>query len=126
MLHVAWVEDMELNEYDVFLLESGDWLFFNLTEEEEDGEAPPGYFWGRIKNDGNSIILWEPEINKFRALVREGILPGEAKKSGKNNEHESDVILGELTADHLQIIMSGEKGVLFDWDKPMFLIKLHD
>lgn len=122
ILQVAWIEDMELLQYQVQLLESGDWVFFNLREEEDDD----GYFWGRVKKDSNSIILWDPEISKFRTLVEAGTLPGEVKKSGKDNEYDSDVILGELTVEHLQIITSEKNGVLFDWDDPLVLIKLLD
>jgi len=122
ILQVAWIEDMELLQYQVQLLESGDWVFFNLREEDDDD----GYFWGRIKNDGDSIILWDPDIKKFRALVTKGVLPGEVKKTGKNMEFFSDVILGELTPAHLQVITSGDQGVLFNWDEPLLLIKLND
>ena len=127
ILQVAWIEDMKLEKYQVYLMESGNWLFFNLKDEDQEGdEEDPGYFWGRIKKDDNSITLWDPDISKFRALVTEGVLPGEAKKSGKDNEHDSDVILGELTAEHLRIIVSEEKGVLFDWDDPLVLLKILD
>jgi len=126
ILQVAWIEDMELQQFDVCLLESGGWQFFNLKDEDEDEEESDGYYWGRISKNSNSIFLWDPDIKKFRSLVRDGTLPGEARKSGKDNEHESDVVLGELTSEHLELITSEEKGVLFNWDEPMVLMKISE
>jgi hypothetical protein len=35
-----------------------------------------------------------------------------------------DVILEELKPQHLKIITSGERGVLFEWDKPAVFVKV--
>ena len=121
----AWIEGMELESYDTLIRQSEGWLFFNIKDKSEDSDEH-GYFWGRIKRDGNTILLWDPDVEKFRSLVREGVLPGEVKKSGDNKEKDSDVILGELSAEHIRVLTSGEHGVLFNWDKPLVLIKLSE
>jgi hypothetical protein len=48
--------------------------------------------------------------------VKDGVFPG--KIDG------DDVILDELKPQHLKIITSGERGVLFEWDKPAVFVKV--
>jgi hypothetical protein len=126
ILQVAWIEDMELQQFDVYLLESNGWQFFNVKDEEDENDPSDGYVWGRIRYHENTILLWDPDIRKFRSLVRDGTLPGEARKSGKDKQNESDVVLDKLTQAHLLLITSEEKGVLFDWDEPLVLLKISD
>jgi len=126
ILQVAWIEDMELQQFDVYLMESNGWQFFNVKDEEDENDASDGYVWGRIRYHENTILLWDPDIRKFRSLVRDGTLPGEARKSGKDKQNESDVVLEKLTQAHLLLITSEEKGVLFDWDEPLVLLKISD
>ena len=51
----------------------------------------------------------------FARLVKNGTVPG--KIDG------DDVILDELTSQHLKRIMSGDQGVLFAWDEPIVFVK---
>ena len=62
------------------------------------------------------IILWEPDASRFRVLVEEEILPDTV-------EH-GDVILGNLTAKHIEVITTSSEGVLFDWDESMNLLRI--
>lgn len=117
ILSVAWLEDdvqgkPAMKTAEVELRESGEWLFAN-TREEEKGR---GYVWGRIKNADRQIILWQPDDRVFSQLVRDGVFPG--KLDG------DEVVLDELNPQHLKIITSGERGVLFSWDKPAVFVKV--
>lgn len=117
-LKIAWIEDdrdMTYKSYDVILLSLGRWQFANILDEKSKGERPGGYLFAKIKKEKDSIIVWLPRAEKFSDLVKRGILPGEAAKE--------TVILGELGPQHMKIIMSEEKGILFDWENPFFFIK---
>ena len=89
------------------LLESGDWIFASIPDKDN----LKRYLWGRIKQDGQQVVVWVPDSEKFQALVEEGKLPGKIE--------DSDVILGNLTSDHLKLITSETEGVLFEWDEPI-------
>ena len=81
------------------------------------------YFWARVKQGTDSIIAWLPDYKKFKALVEEGTLPGEV-----DSEHSygGAVMLGDLKPEHYQAIVSGEHGVLFDWEDPIVLFRMED
>jgi len=113
LLQLAWIEKMKLESYEVRLLGAGDWLFANIRETGE----PERYLWARIVRDGEQINLWVPSVEKIRALVEKGRLPGTVEDGGT-------VTLGELTADHLRLITGEGEGVLFEWDKPVVLLRL--
>lgn len=50
-------------------------------------------------------------------LVEKGALPGIAESDG-------NVVLGDLTSEHLKLITSSAKGALLDWEEPTVLIRL--
>lgn len=117
ILRVVWLEDDQqgkptMKTAEVELRESGGWLFAN-TKEEDKGR---GYVWGRIRNEDGQIIVWSPDETLFKQLMKEGVFPG--KVDG------DEVILDELKPQHLKIITSGERGVLFSWDKPTVFVKV--
>ncbi len=117
ILKLFWLDDdtkVVMKTADVELRESGEWLFAS-TKAEDKGQTK-GYAWGRIKNEDRQIILWFPADKIFKGLVKDGVFPG--KIDG------DDVILEELKPQHLKIITSGERGVLFEWDKPAVFVKV--
>jgi hypothetical protein len=117
ILRIAWVEDDEqgkpaMKTADVELRESGEWLFVNTREEDKDR----GFVWGRIKNEDRQIIVWPPDDKSFAQCVKDGVFPGTLDGD--------EVILDELKPQHLKIITSAERGVLFAWDKPNVFAKV--
>ena len=75
----------------------------------------------------NAVISKRPvgeKPAKIVAKVWEGnwVTADGAVFSGKLDG--DDVILDELKPQHLKIITSGERGVLFDWDKPLVFVKV--
>ena len=118
MLRALWIEDDKqgnpiMKTADVEIRQSGEWLFANT--KDDDVSKNRGYFWGRIRNKDRQIIVWVPDEKAFVRLVKNGTLPG--KIDG------DDVILDELTSQHLKRIMSGDQGVLFAWDEPVVFVK---
>lgn len=119
ILKVFWLEDDKqgnpaMKSAQVELKESGEWLFANA--KEEDSSKSRGYLWGRIKNEDRQIIVWQPDDKAFGQLVKDGVFPGRIEGN--------DVILDELKPQHVKIITSGERGVLFTWDEPTFFVKV--
>lgn len=117
LLKVFWLEDDKqgtpaMKTAEIEVRESGGWLFANTREEGKNR----GYHWGRITNEDRQIIVWLPDKNMFAQMVKESVFPG--RVDGE------DVLLEELTPRHLKIIITAEKGVLLDWDKPVVFVKM--
>lgn len=129
-LKVAFVEDMEMEVMEFIVRSSGEWMFSSMLDEEDtedelskdkNVDGQPRYLWGRIELDGNKILLWEPDIPRFKTLIEAGKIPGKIEESegfGGGN-----IYLGELTREHYKIITSGSEGVLVDWENPVILIR---
>jgi hypothetical protein len=117
LLQVAWAEEkggrFVLESYQVELREAGDWTVGNVKAKE--GPAP--YYWGLVKNDQGQLIICTPDPEQFTKLVQTGVLPGKVEKGG-------DVVLEKLTPEHLKVIMSGERGVFFEWKKPLVFLRV--
>jgi hypothetical protein len=113
---VAWVEEKEgslkIESYQVAVRESGEWIFGNVKEKE--GAA--SNYWALIKKDASQIIVWNPDPTQFRKLIQTGDLRGRVEKY--------DVILEKLTADDLKGILSGDKGMYFDWQNPVVFFRI--
>lgn len=116
LLQMAWVEEKEgslkLESYQISIRESGGWIFGNVKEKE--GSAP--YYWALIKKDKGQIIAWTPDPSHFRKLIQTGVVRGKME--------EYDVVLEQLTPEQLKIILSGDKGVCFEWQNPVVFFRL--
>ena len=96
---------------DLFVRESGDWLFASVADETHDR-----YEWARIERDDDLLTVWAPDKNAFRALVQSGKLQGRLVDQG--------VILDPLSAEQMKALASGALGVPFKWDKPAIIHRL--
>jgi len=116
LLQVAWVEEKEgglkLESYQVALRESGEWIFGNVKEKED----AASYYWALIKKDVGQIIVLTPDPAQLRKLVQTGVLRGKVERY--------DVILEKLTSDDLKGILSGDKGVCFEWQNPVVFFRI--
>ena len=116
IIRAAWLEDDNrgnpaLKIAEIEVRNSGGWLFANTKEDKG-----RGYIWGRIQNEDRQIIVWSPDDRLFAKAIKDGILPGRVEGN--------DVFLDDLKPEHLKLITSTEKGVLFSWDKPSVFTKL--
>lgn len=137
-------ENGECREMELQLRTAGDsggeWMFFNVTEEDferseglasspctparpapgtaapqaEDG-ATVSYLWGRVRQSGDAIYAWGPNPKAFVRLVNAGQLPGTVD--------DGSVVLGPLSAEHYQLIISGDQGVVLEWEDPLVLYR---
>jgi len=116
LLQVAWVEEKEgglkIESYQVAVRESGEWLFGNVKETQDS----PSYYWALIKKDAGQIIVWPPDPLKFQKLVQAGDLRGKVERD--------NTILERLTPSDLKGILSGDKGICFEWRNPVIFFSL--
>jgi hypothetical protein len=99
--------------FEVFILQGGERLFASM--KDCDHPERETYLWGQINKNGNRILIWAPDHEKFKDLVEKGLLPGKAEDDA--------VILGDLKPEHYAIISSDSSGVLYDWENPIVLIR---
>jgi hypothetical protein len=116
MAYVEWGDQgPRLESHEIQLLRSGNATFASVKEAEENGQAL--YVWARIKREGNLMLAWIPNAERFKAACRDGRFPC--------REKDEDIALGELTADHLKILASEEEGSLYGWDEPVVLMRMN-
>ena len=80
------------------------------------GAHPDHYYWGRYRLDGNELVAWGPSAERLAPLVADGTLPGELDGD--------DVRLAPLGPDQLEVLSSGSRGVLMDWEYPVMLYRI--
>jgi hypothetical protein len=111
---------------------SGDWIYLNLPDYDKEDVAaeetvpvsglplasPPEFHWARLALDDRAAMLWWPSQDRFRDAVKAGSMPGRIKD-------DNDVLLGDLTAEHLQQINSPEANLL-NWTEPLVFVRIGD
>jgi hypothetical protein len=117
MIRAAWIESSDhgdkLESYEVQLRQSGELVFGNVKTDDGSGRAL--YVWGLVKRDGNELICWKPDVDKFRDLCAKGELPCK--------EEEGNLTLTTLSPEHVKTINSEKKGVLYQWHDPLVFIR---
>lgn len=133
-LGVAWIEysvnGFDLEHLDVWLRRSGDVIFANVLEvsDEDPGtdgsvddtgaEAEPYAFFRLAREDGK-LVVWNPKLEAFKALVEDGKLPGTVTEGG-------DVVLGTLSDAQLALLASDDSAHLWSWKEPGILLRTSD
>lgn len=113
-------ERIRMRTLHVQIRQSGDWLFFSVPAREfsnSDADAKDGYFWGRLKKEGDRVVFWLPHFGRIEAAFSEGRLPGKRHSNG-------DIELDVLKAAHYEWMTSEKAGVLMDWENPVVLIRM--
>ena len=130
ILQAAWLErgknGAEMETATGYVRRSGEVIYLNLPNldaDAESGEPPSGpkkpeYHWARLAHDQHHAILWWPDQDRFRDAVKSGALPGVIKD-------DEDVLLGELSGEHLQMINSPQAN-LMGWTEPMVFVRIAD
>ena len=121
VLRLSWFEndkEMTYKSGDVFIKKSGNWLFASIKADDEKDATETVYAWAIIKKNKKIILIWLPNEERFKKLIEAKTLPGVVKKDM--------IVLGDLKPEHMKIIVSEERSLLFDWEDPLVLIKLSD
>ena len=108
-------DDLKLKKYDVEIRGTNDFVFINIKTKNEKGKIL--YIWGKIIKKDKEIVVFGPNVEKFRDLVEIGKMPGKIINK--------DVYLDLLKDDHKKFIMSEEKtSLLFDLNNPSIFFRL--
>jgi hypothetical protein len=114
---MAWVEwgiqGPRLESHEIQLLRSGDVTFASVKDTEEDGQTL--YVFVRLKREGDELVCWVPDVERFKAACRSGQFPF--------REKDESLVLGELTPDHIKLLASPEAGLLYRWDDPVVFVR---
>ncbi len=127
ILNVSWIEEkegkMKYVMSEVYIREMGDRLYWNREEKHQSEEGARSqeirYLWGKLQKNGRQIIVWEPDINRFKQLVTNGELPG--KLGGF--EHAS-VYVDTLNLEQLEMFSNETEGKLYNGEKPVALLQI--
>lgn len=114
LLKAAWIEGADNLHMEVVEVSLRDGVFWSTRDK--DHQEKEQYFWGLFKNEDRQIVLWLPDVEEFRNLVKDGKMPGEIQ--GDN------VMLGDLESTHLEMIISEDSGLLFDWKNPLVFMRI--
>jgi len=118
-VEIAWIEEESgepvMKKKTLYIRQTGDWVFVNITDEDK----PDRYLWARLKNDDGEAILWIPDVDKIKALVREGKLPGKV-------DDDRNVQLGTLSEEQTKRLTSDDNGVLYDWENPLVFRRMSE
>jgi hypothetical protein len=114
----------EPESVQVYLRESNGWMFGSYNP---DNARDVGMCWGRFEKKGNRIFFWVPDYDRLLGLVKDGLLPGHPYAEGSDDKFDDKfLILSDLKPEHMELITSESKGVLFHWDEPFFMLRLSD
>ena len=106
--------DLKLEKYDIELRGTNNFIFINIKAKDKYGKE--FFVWGKIKKKEREIIMWGPDIDKFRKLVTTKKLPGEIK--------DKNVYLNTLNNEHIKFITSEKNALLFDVNNPGIFFRL--
>jgi hypothetical protein len=87
------------------------WLYFNLLPEKN--RAENRFYWGKVKIEENKIIAWHPSDNACSKVIEEGKLLGTIEPQCLTD-----------TAKNIIDLVASSENTFFQWEEPMFLIKL--
>jgi hypothetical protein len=145
ILQAAWVERRQdgarLEMATGFVRQTGNVIYLNLPNHDDDrsdglntaqspettppnpeipesGSSGSEFHWARLVLDEHRAVMWWPSQERFREAVKAGHLPGIIKD-------DKDVVLGELSADQVQLINSPEANLL-SWTEPLVFVRIGD
>jgi len=125
MACLGWEEEeAKVSTLELQLREWGNCVFataISLSTENSGSRdnSEGGYSWARIKRDGNMLIFWMPNWDKFSSLVKNGKLPGKVINP-QVDRSDISIDLGEPTPEHLEIFASD----VYNWDDPAILVRI--
>jgi hypothetical protein len=114
LLEIAWVErkdgKFEMETYRVGIMQQGDAIIANLEDVKDKGR----YLFSLIKKNPDEVVLWIPEMAKFKKLVQNNVLSGKILEENK-------MLLENLSPSQMEMIATEKNGKLFIWDSPIVL-----
>ena len=115
LLQASWIEQrkdgphMEVVKGTVRA--TGDMTFF-VAKDENQKEL---FQWARVKKGDNYLIMWSPNVEQFKILIKDGKLPGKVTEDG--------VLLDELKPEAIEMIDDPSTNLL-EWKEPDIFIRI--
>ena len=115
LLQASWIERREggINTEVVIgtVRATGDMTFF-VAKDENQKEL---FHWARVKKEDNYLIMWSPNVDQFKVLVKDGELPGKVT--------EGSVLLDELKPEVIEMVDDPSANLL-NWNEPDIFIRI--
>jgi hypothetical protein len=112
IVRVVVLENKEKPEiYNFKIMKGKSWLYFNLLPEKNSPEEM--FYWGKVKIDENRIIAWHPSEKPFIKAIAEGKILGTIKPEAITD-----------SAKNIVDLVESSENAFFQWEEPMFFIKL--
>ena len=114
-LQASWIErgedsgEMEVAKGTVRA--TGDMTFF-VARDDNQKEL---FHWARVKKGDNYLIMWSPNVEQFKMLIKDGELPGKVT--------EGSVVLDELKPETIEMIDDPSANLL-KWKEPDIFIRI--
>jgi hypothetical protein len=97
--------------FNVKIMKGKSWLYFNLLPDKNRAENK--FFRGKVLIEENKIIAWHPSEDAIIKAIAEGKFSGTIKPPCITD-----------TAQNIIDVVESSENVFFQWEEPMFLIKL--
>ncbi len=110
IVRVFILEDKEKPEiFNIRIMKGKSSLYFNVLPEGNRTEI----YWGKIKIEKNTIVAWHPFNKPFLKAIEEGKLLGTTKPAAITD-----------TANNIVDLVESSENVFFQWEEPLYLMKL--
>jgi hypothetical protein len=115
LLQASWIERLEdgsdMKIFTGTVRTTGDMTFI-VTKDENQKEL---FHWARVEKGENYLIMWSPNVEQFKALIKDGKLPGKVTEDG--------MLLGELKLETIEMIDDPSTNLL-NWKDPNIFIRI--
>ena len=126
ILKVAWFEsenrDLLPETMRLQITKGENWRYANVLEGSIYKDLAK-YGWGRIQKEGERILFWYPNAERFGQDVRSGALDGQVHEEKKEHQPGFWVQLKDSGSRIVDQVESGG-AEYFLWDKPLTFIKI--
>lgn len=115
LLQASWIErrgdGTEMQVAKGAVRATGDMTFF-VAKDENQKEL---FQWARVEKGDNYLIMWSPNVEQFKILIKDQKLPGKVTEDG--------VVLDELNPEIIQMI-DDPSANLIEWKEPDVFIRI--
>jgi len=112
IVRAIFLENKENPEiFTLQIMRGKSWLYFNLFADKK--RTADEFYWGKVKIEENKITAWHPSDKAFIKAIEEGKLLGTVRPPRITD-----------SAKNIVDLVESSESALFQWEEPMFLIKL--
>jgi hypothetical protein len=125
ILKLVFLEDRDkIEPFKIKIMKGNNWLYFNVLPDKDDNEE---YIWGRVQINDNKIIFWHTSNEAFTKAIEKRKIKGKIdKKKQEDNKFSftaSNIVLTDSAKNIIDLVEKSDT-VFFDWEEPVFFIKL--